>query len=52
MFKVGDWVLTPASKRLQVVAIITGADVPVGKLERALLSDQSVYDTKVLRPAN
>lgn len=52
MFKIEDWVLTPAGKRLQVVAVITGKDVPAGKLERVLLSDQSVYDTKFLKPAN
>jgi hypothetical protein len=47
MFNIGDWVLTPAGKRLQVVAVVTQ-----GAVTRALLSDKSVYDVKVLKPAN
>jgi hypothetical protein len=47
MFKINDWVLTPAGKRLMVVAIITA-----GTMSRALLSDKSVYDVKVLKSAN
>jgi hypothetical protein len=44
---IGDWVLTPAHKRLQVKAVFT-----TGNITRCLLSDGSVYDVRVLKLAN
>jgi hypothetical protein len=51
MYKLGSYVLTPAGKRLQVMALI-GGQSQGQKITRYLLSDSNVYNEKVLRLAN